>query len=133
MRCNEKIYEFLHIYGPDAKATDGATAPIKNALPVPLGSGDIKILGEIKVGRTIRDEGTKQALRPFAAALRSFSGPDGSLTLQGIGTKLRAIPGFSEAVEEQRITDIGALQRILDVFPEFVVEGPALKSFLKVA
>ena len=115
------------------KATDGTTAPIKNVLPVPLGSSDVKIPRELKAGRPIRDEGAKQALRPFAVALRSFLDPDGSSTLQGAGTNLRAIPNFSEAMEEQLITGIGALQRFLDLFPEFVVVGRAPKASVKLA
>ena len=60
-------------------------------------------------------------------------GPDGHLTLQGAGIKLRAVPGFSEAMEEQRITGIGAFQRFLDLFPEFVVEGRAPKASVRLA
>ena len=83
---------------------------------------------ELKPGRPIRDEGAKAALRPFATALRGFLGADGSLTLQGAGIKLRGVPGFSEAMEEQRITGIGAFQRFLDLFPEFEVTGQAPKA-----
>ncbi len=42
-RYSERVYEFLHIYGQDVKATDGTTAPIRNVLPVAFGSGDVKI------------------------------------------------------------------------------------------
>ena len=132
-RWSEKVYEFLHIYGQDVKATDGTTAPIRNVLPVPLGPSDVKIPRELKAGRPIRDEEAKQALRLFAVALRGFLGPDGSLTLQGAGTKLRSIPGFSEAMDAQRITGIGALQRFLDLFSEFVVVGRASKASVKLA
>ena len=85
---------------------------------------------EIKPGRPIRDEGAKAALRPFATALRGFLGA-GSLTLQGAGTKLRAVPGFSEAMVEQKITGIGAFLRFLNLFPEFVVEGKAPKASVR--
>ena len=112
-RYSEKVYEFLHIYGQDVKATDGATAPIKHVMPVPLGSGDVKIPRELRAGRPIRDEGARAALHPFATALHGFLGPDGGLTLQGAGTKLRAIPGFSEAMAAQKITGIGAWHRFL--------------------
>ena len=50
------------------------------------------------------------------------------MTLQGAGIKLRGVPGFSEAMEEQRITGIGAFQRFLDLFPEFEVTGKAPKA-----
>ena len=132
-RCSEKVYELLHIFGQDVKATDRTTASNKNVLPVPLGSGDVKMLRELKGGRPFRDEAAKNALRPFATALRSLVGPDGSLRLQGAGTKLRGIPGFAEAMEEQRITGIGALQRFLDLFPEFVANGRAPKASVRLA
>ncbi len=98
---------------------------MRNALAVPIGSRDVVAPRELKPGRPIRDEGAKAALGPFATASRGFLGADGSLTLQGAGIKLRAAPGFSEAMEEQRITGIGALQRFLDLFPEFEVIGKA--------
>ena len=115
------------------KATDGTTAPIRNVLPVPLGSGDVKVPRELKAGRPIRDEGARTALRPFATALHGFLGPDGSLTLQGAGTKLRAIPGFSEAMAAQKITGRGSLHRFLKLFPEFVVVGKAPKASVRLA
>ncbi len=124
-RYSKKGCEFLHVHGQDGKATDGTTAPIRDTLQVPLGSGDVKVPRELKTGRPIRDEGARQALRPFAAALRGSLGPDGHLMLQGARTKLRATASFSEAMTEQRITGIGALQRFLDLFPECNVEGRA--------
>ncbi len=55
-RWSEKAYEFLHIYGQNVKATDGTTAAIKDFLPAPPGSGDVKAPRELKAGRPIRDE-----------------------------------------------------------------------------
>ena len=115
------------------KATDGTIAPIQNVLPVPLGSGVVSVPRELRVGRPMRDEPARAARQPFATALSGVLGPDGSLTLQGAGTKLRAIPGFSEAMVEQRITGIGALQRFLDLFPEFAVEGKAPRASVRLA
>ncbi len=62
-----RVGGFLHVDGQDVKATDGTTAAIRDVLPVPLGSGDVKFSREPKAGRPIRDEGARQALRPFAA------------------------------------------------------------------
>ena len=46
------------------------------------------------------------------------------LTLQGAGTKMRAVPGFSEAMQEAKVTGIGALERFIRLFPQmFTVEG----------
>ena len=132
-RWSEKVYEFSHVYGQDVKAVDGTTAPIRNVLPVPIGSADIAVPRELKAGRPIRDEGSKAALRPFADALRGWLGgaPDKSLTLQGAGTKLRGLDGFADAMVEQKITGIGALMRFLELFPEFEVIGKAPKASVR--
>ena len=132
-RYSEKVYELDHFVGPDVVAKDGTRRPIRDALPVPRGSQDVQVPRELKGGRPIRDEGAKAALRPFATALRGFLGPTGSLTLQGAGTKLRGVPGFAEAMAQQRITGIGALVRFLALFPEFVVEGKAPKATVRLA
>ena len=86
----------------------------------------------LKPGRPIRDTGAKAALAPFATALREILG-DGAITLQMAGTRLRAIPGFSDAMVEQRLAGNGAFQRFLNLFPEFVVEGRAPKATVRLA
>ena len=129
---SETVHEFLMIYGQDVVAVDGTKALIQRILPVPLGSSDVKIPRELKPGRPIRDVGAKAALYQFATALRGIIGP-GSLSLQAAGTKLRAIPGFSEAMTEHKITGIGALQRFLEMFSEFVIEGKAPKASVRLA
>ncbi len=93
--------------------TDGTARSVRDAPPVPLGSGDVSVPRELRAGRPIRDEGAKAALRPYAVALRGWLGLGGekSLTLQGAGTKLRGLDGFAEAMVAQRITGIGALMR----------------------
>ncbi len=93
---------------------DVITAPIKDALSVPFGSGDVKVSRVLEVGRPIRDECARQALGPFALALRGILGPGGFLTLQEAGTKLRGIPGFLEAMAGQRLAGIVAIPRSLD-------------------
>ena len=133
-RWSEKVPEFLHIYGQDVKAVDGTTAPIRNVLPAPLvGSKDVKVPRELQPGRPIRDEGAKAALRPFADALKGFLGPTEKLSLQGAGIKLRQVPNFAEAMVEQKITGIGSFMKFLQLFPEFVVEGQAPKSTVRLA
>jgi hypothetical protein len=116
------VYEFSHIYGSDVKATDGTSAPIREVLPVPLGSEDVSVPRELEAGRPIRDAGSREALRPFATALAGFLG-GGKMTLQGAGVKLRQIPNFAETMVAQKITGIGSLMRFLKLFPEFIVEG----------
>jgi len=132
-RYSDKVYELDYFVGPDVVAKDGTRRPVRDALPVPRGSQDVQVPRELKGGRPIRDEGARAALRPFATALRGFLGPTGSLSLQGAGTKLRGVPGFAEALAEQRITGIGALVRFLALFPEFVVEGKAPKATVRLA
>ncbi len=63
----------------------------------------------------------------------SWARPEGTLTLQGAGAKLRGIPWLSEATTEQRVTGIGALQRFLEAFPEFVIQGKAPKATVRLA
>ena len=83
-------------------------------------------------GRPIRDEGAREASRPFAIALRGMLG-DGPISPQKAGLYLRAIPGFSEAMTEQRLAGIGALQRFIALFPEFKVEGRAPRATVGLA
>ena len=132
-RYSEKVHEFLHIFGADVKAVDGATAPIRNVLPVPLGSEDVSVPRELQAGRPIRDPGAREALRPSAVALQGFLGPTGKLTLQGAGTKLRQIPHFAETMTAQKITGIGSLLRFIKLFPQFVIEGKAPRGTVRMA
>jgi hypothetical protein len=131
-RYSDKVYTLQFISGQEAVATDGSRHPLRDVLPVPQGSTDVRVPRELKGGRPIRDEGAKAALRPFATALRGMLG-GGPITLQMAGTRLRAIPGFSEAMAEQRLAGIGALKRFIDLFPEFVVEGRAPKATVRLA
>ena len=126
------MFEFSHIYGSDVKATDGTSAPIRDVLPVPLGSEDVSVPRELKAGRPIRDTGAREALRPFATALAGFLG-GGKMTLQGAGIKLRQIPNFAETMVAQKITGIGSLLRFIRLFPEFVIEGKAPRGTVRMA
>ena len=49
------------------------------------------------------------------------------------GTRLRGIPGFTDAMVAQRLAGIGAFQRFVDIFPEFVMEGRAPKATVRLA
>ena len=108
--------------------------PIRDVLPVSLGSGDVSVPRELKAGRPIRDAGSREALRPFAAALAGFLGHGGGkMTLQGAGIKLRQIPTFAEMMTAQKITGIGSLLRFIRLFPEFVIEGKAPVGTVRMA
>ena len=124
------MFEFSHIYGSDVKATDGTRAPIRDVLPVPLGSEDVSVPRELKAGRPIRDAESREALRPFATALAGFLG-GGKMTLQGAGIKLRQIPNFAEIMVAQKITGIGSLLRFVRLFPEFAIEGKAPRGTVR--
>lgn len=131
-RYSDKVYQLDYISAQEAVATDGSRHPLRDVMPVPAGSSNVEVPRELRGGRPIRDEGAKAALRPFATALRGLLG-GGSITLQMAGTKLRAIPGFSEAMAAQKLAGIGALKRFIDLFPEFVVEGRAPKATVRLA
>ena len=131
-RYSEKVYDLARVEGHEAVAADGSRFPVRDVKPVPRGSEDVTVPRALKAGRPIRDTGAKAALAPFATALRGLLG-DGAITLQMAGTRLRAIPGFSDAMLAQRLVGTGALQRFLDLFPEFVVEGRAPKATVRLA
>jgi hypothetical protein len=131
-RYSDKVYQLDFVSGQEAVATDGSRHPVRDVLPVPVGSVDVQVPRELRGGRPTRDGDAKAALQPFATALRGMLG-GGSITLQMTGTRLRAIPGFSDAMAAQRLTGIGALKRFLDLFPEFVVEGRAPKATVRLA
>jgi len=131
-RYSEKVYQLDFVAGQEAVATNGSRFPLRGVKPVPQGSTDVAVPRALQGGRPIRDEGAKEALRPFAVALRGMLG-GGPISLQMAGTRLRAIPGFSEAMVAQRLAGIGALQRFIAVFPEFAVEGRAPKATVRLA
>ena len=131
-RYSEKVYELAFVSGQEAVAADGSRYPLRAVKPVPQGSTGVTVPRALKAGRPIRDEGAKAALGPFAVALRGLLGDD-AIALQMAGTRLRAIPGFSDAMVAQRLTGVGALQRFIDLFPEFVVEGRAPKATVRLA
>ena len=71
------------------------------------------------------------ALNEYATALNGFLGAEG-LTLQGVGTKLRKVPGFNEAMVAAKIIGNGAMERFLSLFPDmFVLEGVAQRKRVK--
>jgi hypothetical protein len=131
-RYSDRVFTLDFVSGQEAVATDGSRHPVRDVLPVPQGSTDVRVPRELTGGRPVRDEGAKVALRPFATALKGMLG-SGPITLQMAGARLRAIPGFPEAMAAQRLVGIGALKRFLDLFPEFVLEGRAPKATVRLA
>ena len=126
-RYSEKVHVVAGIGSKNVISTEGVDVPIRNVKPVPKdSSSDVKVPSELKPGRPIREAGAREALRPFAVALKGMLG---QLTMQRAGIMLRKVPGFAEAMEEARITGIGSFVRFLRLFgDDFVVEGTAPKQ-----
>jgi hypothetical protein len=54
------------------------------------------------------------------------------LSIQGAGIKLRKLPGFSEKMEEARLTGVGALERLVRLYPaSFEIEGEGQRKRIK--
>ena len=131
-RYSEKVHKIAGIGDKNVISTEGVDVPIKNVLPVAANSADVKVPSELKPGRPIREAGAKEALRPFAVALKGILGED-AMSLQGAGSKLRKIPGFAEAMTAHNISGIGSVQCFLNLFSgEFVMEGRAPNATVKV-
>ena len=63
--------------------------------------------------------------------LTGMVGEEG-LSIQGAGIKLRQLPGFSEKMEEARLTGVGALERLVRLYPaSFEIEGEGQRKRIK--
>ena len=104
----------------------GKRFPLRETLPVDAASSATQVPADLR-GQA-RQPQQRAALTEFATALTGFLGAEG-LTLQGVGTKLRKVPGFSEAMAAQKITGNGAMERFLTLFSDmFVLEGEAQRK-----
>ena len=114
-------FRVLEIDGGEVEDDKGKRFSVRECLPVPLDSKDAKASAD--VGSDAKRDTARELLTLFAQALNGMLGDEG-LTLQGAGIKLRPVPGFSEAMEEAKVTGVGALERFIRLFPDmFVVEG----------
>jgi hypothetical protein len=103
--------------------------PVRDVLPVKLGSKDVAAASDIGTDAKQREQ--REKMRPFAVALSGMLGDEG-LSIQGAGTKLRKLPGFTERMEEARLTGIGALERLVRLYPaSFEVEGEGQRKRIK--
>ena len=99
---------------------------IRDVLPVKLGSRDLEAAPDLGTDAKQREQ--RETMRPFALALLGMLGEEG-LSIQGAGTKLRKLPGFAEKMEEARLTGVGALERLVRLYPaSFEVEGEGQKK-----
>jgi len=125
-RWSNEVHQVSSFIGIEVVDTKGARFHVRDTQPVKATSKDTKAPADL--GSAAKGEMQRTSLRNFARALNGFLGAEG-LTLQGAGTKLRKVPGFTEAMTEAKVTGIGALERFIRLFPDmFVVEGEAQRK-----
>ena len=118
---SNRVHTLREVVGGVAVDDEGNRYPVRDTLPVPAGSTDLQAPDDLR-GRA-KDAERRRTLERFASALERLLGRE-SLTLQGAGTKLRRTPGFSTAMQEQRVTGIGALERFIRLYPDrFTITG----------
>jgi len=129
-RWSDKVYTLKGMSGTEAIATDGTIVPIRDALPVPLGTKDTAVPRTLRGGRQTRDQDSRGTLQPFANTLiREVE--KGPLTLQKAGMLMRKQAGFTDAMTTAKITGVGALKRFIDLFSELTIEGRAPNAVVR--
>jgi hypothetical protein len=128
-RWSNDVHKVASFVGDQVVDDKGARFPIRDVLPVKLGSKDVAAAADIGTDAKQREQ--REKMRPFALALTGMLGDEG-LSIQGAGTKLRKLPGFAERMEEARLTGIGALERMVRLYPaSFEVEGEGQRKRIK--
>ena len=128
-RWSNEVHKVVEFIGSEVVDEKGATYPVRNTLPVATGSKQFAAPADL--GSQAKQGQQRGKMERFSTVLNGFLGDEG-LTLQGAGTKLRKVPGFSDAMEDAKITGIGALERFIRLFPTmFVVEGEGQKKRVK--
>ena len=118
---SNRVHVLQDIVGTVAVDDEGNRFPARDTLPVPAGSVNMQAPDDLR-GRA-KDAERRRAPERFASALERLIGRE-ALTLRGAGTKLRRAPGFSAAMQAQRITGIGALERFIRLYPDrFAITG----------
>jgi hypothetical protein len=126
------VHEIKEFVGPHVVATNGTRVPVREAHLVKKATAvDVQIPRALQGRRSVLDASQKVALKPYAVALRGFMG-GASMSTQAAGIKLRSVPGFPEAMVQQKLVGTGAFQKFLGLFPEyFEIEGVAPKAVFK--
>jgi hypothetical protein len=128
-RWSNDVHKVASFVGDQVVDDKGARFPVRDVLPVKLGSKDVAAAADIGTDAKQREQ--REKMRPFALALTGMLGDEG-LSIQGAGTKLRKLPGFTERMEEARLTGIGALERMVRLYPaSFEVEGEGQRKRIK--
>ena len=125
-KWSNEVHQVVSFVGAEVVDEKGKRFPLRETLPVDATSKDAQVPADLR--GNAKQFQQRDALTEFATALNGFLGAEG-LTLQGVGTKLRKVPGFSEAMTAQKITGVGAMERFLALFPSmFVLEGMAQRK-----
>ena len=128
-RWSNEVHQVVSFIGPEVVDENGKRFPVRDTLLVATTSKTAK--ASVDAGGDAKRSAAAERMRPFAQALNGFLGADG-LTIQGAGTKMRQVPGFSEAMTEAKVTGIGALERFIRLFPQmFLIEGEAQKKTIR--
>jgi hypothetical protein len=125
-KWSNEVHQVKSFIGAEVVDEKGKRFPLRETLPVDVASSAAQAPADLR-GQA-RQFQQRDALSEFSTALTGFLGAAG-LTLQGVGTKLRKVPGFNEAMAEQKITGNGAMERFLALFPDlFALEGEAQRK-----
>ena len=125
-RWSNEVHQVASFIGPEVVDEKGDRFPLRDTLPVPSTSKAAK--ASVDTGGDAKRSAATERMREFAQALNGFVGA-GGLSIQGAGTKMKQVPGFSDAMVEAKLTGIGALERFVRLFPNmFVVEGDGQKK-----
>jgi hypothetical protein len=128
-RWSNEVHKVASFVGDQVVDEKGTRFPIRDVLPVKLGSRDLEAAPDL--GSDAKQREQRETMRPFALALSGMLGEEG-LSIQGAGTKLRKLPGFSEKMEEAKLTGIGALERLVRLYPaSFEVEGEGQRKRIR--
>ena len=125
-KWSNEVHQVKSFIGTEVVDEKGARFALRDTLPVNAQSKATQVPADLK-GQAKQFE-QRDALNDHATALNGFLGSEG-LTLQGAGTKLRKVPGFTEAMAAAKLTGVGAMERFIKLFPDmFVLEGEAQRK-----
>ena len=128
-RWSNEVHQVASFIGSEVVDEKGGRYPVRNTLPVTAGSKELAAPADL--GTQAKQGQQREHMRRFSVVLNGFLGDEG-LTLQGAGTKLRKVPGFSDAMEDAKLTGIGALERFIRLYPElFAIEGEGQRKRVK--
>lgn len=120
-RYSSQVFRVASVNAGYVTDTDGVRTQVRFALPVPASSTSVELPLAIRSGNVARDAARRQALEPFATALKAHLG-NRSLTIQQAATFMTTIPGYSEAVKIAGLTK-GGLRSVAQLFDDLELFG----------